>query len=227
MQRLSKNAASEICRLAKIPGPKRRWFLVAVEKSVASYKHSKLLKREHEAVSEIHQIEKLGRSCLRLLDRKIWRPREFEKKVETISSRLSSLTMAAHAFLESRNVTIVMQRPASWTAPLGSSFVVDPACFSEDGDRIDALIELVGAVAGTGQNPRGRGQPQKYLEQALYHMIAFAYVHATGRQAYDTSRPFMAACHAIRSVYMLDGWNPESLGRLVRLRRASDQTEEA
>ena len=222
---LTKEEAKEVCRVGGIP---ERWharFAQAVERCVASYERVRNRKSASEVEEELMQVQKRVQRCLKLCDHKKWRPGEFQKGLKAVSVALAGLSPYARDFLQFRNVRIVHVLPNPWPQPVGSEIVVDPMCFHDQDDQIDALCELRGALTGAADK-RKRGRARKDAERALSHCLGVAYTRDTKKMASDKSPKFMDVCEEIKQIYQLEGWSAESLPRSARKLRAQDKQEE-
>jgi hypothetical protein len=197
---LTKVQRDELCRAAAVPPDKHDRFIGGVEKCVASYFRVKNQKSPIEIESELKQIEKGVRSCLRLSDQRTSRPSEFRKRLQTISSALARLSQGALEFLQFRNVRVVNAIPEEWPSAVVSNMVVDPICFEDLGDQISALHYFLGALSGPVANRDGPGRPRADVGRALYHCLAVAFNRDTGKVASDSSPQFMAVCEEIKQI---------------------------
>lgn len=213
---LTEAEAEELCRLGGIPTRWRARFAQAVERCVTTYERVLNQKSASEVAGELRQIEKQVQSCLNLLNHKTPRPGEVRKRLKTISVALTRLSRRASDFLQHRNVRVAHVKPTTWPAPIGCEIVVDPVCFHDRDDQIDALFQLRAALAGQVAKTRPQSRPRKDTERALYHCLAVAYARDTGRKGSDKAPRFMDVCDKINRTYKLKGWNPSSLPRSAR-----------
>jgi hypothetical protein len=210
-------AALELGRLGGIPPSRQAWFADRVEEIVATYRPSRESKSPHEVKAELKHLEQRVWRCLRLRDHKTWRPREFRRRLEDLSSALAGVSSSAHDYLQLRNVELALEIPEGFWSAIVSNVVVDPICFQCLDEQFNALEQLWGALSGPVARPKGRGRPAVGAERALHLMIAPAYVHAKGGKGLYGSK-FMAVCDEIKRMYKLSDWRPESIARSSRSR---------
>jgi hypothetical protein len=206
-----------------VPPEKHDRFIDAIEKCAAVYIRIKNQKSPLEVEKELQQIKVRVRRCLRLLDRKPWRPSVFGKDLRAISVALARLSPQAHEYLEFRNVRVVKAIPARWRAESSFDVVVDPICFQSEDEQFEALKLLLGALSGPVAMEKGRGRREVNAERTLYHSLAVAFTRDTGKAASDRSPKFMAVCEEIKLIYQLTDWRPGSLARSARLLRAREE----
>jgi hypothetical protein len=216
MTRLTPAQGNELCRIGGIPDASCDRFVRAVEACTAAHYNSHDCKSPLAVEEELALIGKRAWRALRLVDRKTWRPGEFQTTLEDISLRLRNLSPAAIEHLQFRNLNIRHDIPSTWPDNADSSALIDPVCFTSRDDQILALRDLWGAVSAAVSPKRGAGRPHKDLELILFYSIAAAYSRETGKAASDSSTKFMALCSEIKRIYKLENWNPESLARSAR-----------
>ncbi len=207
--------AEDLCEIGNIPAEHRTKLMQSVMFHVNEYEEEWT---PHQIDREIYPVFRLVESALWYLYRRDRRPGEFREDMVDISNELKKLSKPALAYLAYRNVRLTFEVPAD--GPYAFDVVVDPACFATfSADQMRALNDLFGALSGPIARKRGRGQPRKEKELALYIFLRCAFMHATNGVGHQDD--FLAFCEEIKRVFSLTCWHPESSARLMRNRLAS------
>jgi hypothetical protein len=219
MTKLTDAQITELGRLAGIQRAGWAHFAEAVERCVASYQRTLNQKPLSAVEEELKQLETRVQQCLALASHKAWRPGKFREGLEIVSRALTHLSDPARQFLAFRNARVVHAIPADWSPAVGSDVVIDPVCFSDFHDQLGALEDLFGALAGPVAN-RKHGRQTKDAERGLSHCLAVAFAKIANKPA-GGSNSFLDVCNAIKNIYELNDWNPDSLVRSIRMDRAA------